>query len=503
MSKHNLYDKFLTDSLNEDEEKELLAILEDDEKSEKFTNYIIETNMMISAAENCESAEIQTSRSKTEIRTLIMIAAAMITLGLFIFFKTGTPSFEIVSSNIEQYKQGTFTESKEFTIGEGLLTLKHSNGNIFKLKGPAKLSINNEKSMKLSKGSLITTLDPEIKDFELLVPSGKVKDLGTSFGTLLKEDKTEVYVFSGKVEVSSKLGSKRLIEGQSMAFDSNGAFTDIQFKEDPFDLKEAEVVFMGDRELHPGEQLELHLDSAGKSLTGKVSLQFEEDKSLKYKIQAYSKSRKVYESEVYSATDKYDINIPLQNSQDLSIEMKVVSGYVSNGILKVKDLSLITEGYRPYEGETLIKSGSEWSYFFKGSPGQNWMASNFDDSQWEKGITSIGYGDQDLKTKIGDKSLKKTVSKIFFRRQFDLENLELNSLKKLKINLLADDGALIFINGREAMRYNMPDGPINMDTKALKVITKDNGEMIYENFSISSDFLLSGSNTISVILFQR
>ena len=260
---------------------------------------------------------------------------------------------------------------------------------------------------------------------------------------------------------------------------------------------------MGSRELHPGEQLELQLDSAGKQLKAEVSLKYEKQKDLSYKIEAFSKDKKVYESKVYTADENYEIDIPTLDSKDLTIEMTVLKGHVANGRLQIENLELVTEGNRPYEGEMLIKSNSSWSYLFNKNPTQNWMSKDFDDSSWHKGITSIGYGDSDLRTKIGGDELKKTVSKIFFRHKFDLGNLELNSVKKLKLNLLADDGALIFINGREATRYNLPEGPINLETRALKIVRQDDGEMIYHNFTIPSHFLLPGSNVVSVILFQR
>lgn len=503
MSNHELYDKFLTGSLSEKEEKELVSILEDDEKSEKFTRYIIETNMMISAAENCESAELQTSGPKTKTRTIMMIAAAMIALGLFILFKPAESSFEVISSNISQYENGSFTDDKSFSFEDGLVTLRTQSGNTFKLKGPIKLEVHSDNKLTLSKGSLITTLDPGVEEFILNVPTGRIKDLGTSFGTLIKDRETEVYVFSGKVEVSSSLSAKRLLEGESVSFDNRGKFRDIPFKTDILNLNEAEIIFMGNRELHPGEQLELILDAAGKQLKAEVMLKYEEQKKFKYKIQAFSKDKMVFESQIYNAEDKYDIEIPTHDSRELTIEMKVIEGNVTNGRLQVQDLALITEGHRPYEGETLIKSNSEWSYLFNQNPTQNWMSKDFDDSNWFKGVTTIGFGDSGLKTKIKGKNLQKTVSKIFFRHEFELGNLELNSLKKLKINLLADDGALIFINGREASRYNLPEGPINLETRALKIIRKEDGEMIYSNFTIPSHFLLPGKNIVSVILFQR
>ncbi|MCM8530211.1 MAG: FecR family protein, partial [Lentisphaeraceae bacterium] len=499
MSKHELYNKYLNDSLSEAEEEELIKILNDDEKSQSFTNYIVETNMMVSAAENCELLDRQVSKSTLRIFTAIAAAFVLV----FLIFKPNSTSFEVVSSDFRTYKKGTYIDTDSIIVDEGLLTIKHSNGSVFELKGPALLNINSELSMKLSKGSMLTTLSAEVDSFILNIPHGQIKDLGTSFGTVVKGQRTDVHVFSGKVEVRSKTEVEKLVKGESVSLSSKGQLQEIDFKEDIFDSEEADVVFMGNRELHPGEQMGLYLDKAGETLTGKVSLSFDKQKNLRYKILAYSKSKTVYESKVYKADDKYALNIPTKDSQDLIIEMKVMSGNVTNGILKVNDLSLITEGSRPYEGDVLIQSHSEWRYHFKGQPAQEWKTREFDDSNWLKGESSIGYGDEDLRTIIGGNELRKSVYNIYLRHQFDIGDLEVNSLKNLKAHLLADDGAILFINGKEALRYNLPEGPLNEETRALKTFTRNNGEMIYSNFSIPAKMLTSGENTVSVILFQR
>ncbi|MCM8535052.1 MAG: FecR family protein [Lentisphaeraceae bacterium] len=501
MSKHDLYDKYLNGLLSEAEEKELIQILEDDEKSQSFTNYLVETNMMVSAAENCESFVRQTSKKKTH--SLVVIMAAMVAISLFIVFRPTENSFEVVASSISKYKQGTILNDTSVSIGEGRLTLKDSTGNNFQLNGPAELKVQSITSMSLFKGSMLTTLSPEVDSFILNLPNGVIEDLGTSFGAIVKEDTSEVHVFTGKVEVRSESHSRRLVEGQSIALGHDGLLQEIDFKEDIFDLNKADVVFMGNRQLHPGEQMELFLDATGGTLTGQISLSFDKQKDFRYKLMAYSAAKKVFESKVYRADDQYEMNIPTKKYQDLTLEMKVISGYVTNGILNVKNLNLITEGSRPYEGDVLIQAHSEWRYYFKGLPPQGWKLREFDDSKWLKGESSIGYGDKDLRTIIGGNELRRSVYHIYLRHKFDLGNLEVNSLKNIKAYLLADDGAVVFINGKEALRHNLPDGLINDETRALKTSSKDSGEMIYSNFSVPASLLTSGINTVSVILFQK
>ena len=109
-----------------------------------------------------------------------------------------------------------------------------------------------------------------------------------------------------------------------------------------------------------------------------------------------------------------------------------------------------------------------YDYLFKSRPAEGWKVERFDASSWKSGKAALGYGDKDLITKIGSNDLRKTVSRIYFRHEFSIEDLEINALKKLNISLLADDGALIYLNGREIIRYNLPEGEIKDDTKALK-----------------------------------
>lgn len=502
MKKNDLYDKFLTDSLNENEEQALLEILEDEQKANSFTEYIIETNMMVSAAENINSASTQIENSRSEIRSVIFIAAAMIVLGFILFFSSSKESFTVSASNVAALPEGTEFINKKIYLESGEVTLKSSNGDLLKLKAPLELSLDSLKQITLNRGLISVTLADKTQNFEVLTPHGVVKDLGTAFALSVKESMAELHVNDGKVQVSLPNIAKTLTQGEAVSFNPASKIKEIIYRENFFEMNSTGTLFMGERELRPGEQMDLVLDSSGQALKADLRLHFKEETNFKYRIIAYSKEEEVFKSKEFSAGEKPSIEIPTSGIEDLKIEMKVLKGYASNSVLKIENLSLLTKGVRPYEGETLISAGSEWQYIFESKPEQNWFESNFDASKWHRGSAVLGFGDKDISTKIGPDELKKTVTRIYFRREFNINDIEINSLKKMVANLLVDDGALIYLNGREILRFNLPEGPINDETHALKVISKS-GEMIYQNFSVPADSLKMGKNIISVILLQR
>ena len=502
MKKHDLYDKFLTDSLSESEEKELLEVLEDEEKSNSFAEYIIETNMMVSSAELIEGQEYQKRSSRAEIRALIMVAAAMIALGLFLFMKPAQSAYQVVSSTLSSFKAGDKLNSKKINLDEGSLVLKSSAGDTLKLLGPTSVKLVSAKMISVDKGRVSVKLADETEEFTAVTPHGLVKDMGTAFGLIVEDSSTELHVFEGKVLVELPAYSQFLLAGNALSFTSVGKTADIKFKEDIFDTQDKGSLFIGDRQLRPGEQMDLVLDSSGQVLTADLKLEYKEEKKFRYQIIAHANGEKVFQSQKFNAGDKAKIRIPAADTKDLKIEMKVLGGYAANSILKLENLSLETKGVRPYEGETLISANSEWQYIFESKPEKNWMTNNFDASNWHTGDAVLGFGDKDISTKIGPNELKKTVKQIYFRHVFEVNDLEINSLKRIVANLLADDGALIYLNGQEIIRYNLPQGPLSDETHALKVISSG-GEMIYQNFSVPSSSLRMGKNIISVILFQR
>jgi hypothetical protein len=114
----------------------------------------------------------------------------------------------------------------------------------------------------------------------------------------------------------------------------------------------------------------------------------------------------------------------------------------------------------------LVAAGASWKYLDDGSDqGTLWRASAFDDSSWSAGPAQLGYGDGGEATVIGfgDDSENKFIT-TYFRRTFTVS--EPDRFDGLTLRLLRDDGAIVYLNGQEIARSNLPNEPIHYQTPA-------------------------------------
>ncbi|HEX8687294.1 MAG TPA: Ig-like domain-containing protein, partial [Pyrinomonadaceae bacterium] len=152
--------------------------------------------------------------------------------------------------------------------------------------------------------------------------------------------------------------------------------------------------------------------------------------------------------------------------------------------------------------ETLADSDAVWKYLDNGSEqGTAWREPAFDDSLWASGAAQLGYGDGDEKTLVGygpDAANKYVTT--YFRRTFNVTDAAAS--KALKLRLLRDDGAVVYLNGREVLRSNMPDGAVNSKTLAVEG-AEFAGEGSYYESAVDPAYLVNGANVIAVELHQN
>ena len=148
-------------------------------------------------------------------------------------------------------------------------------------------------------------------------------------------------------------------------------------------------------------------------------------------------------------------------------------------------------------GQTnLINYGNNWSYYDNQQEPPNdgsfdWNDSNYNDSSWGQGNAELGYGDTDESTVINSSTLT-----AYFRHTFNVSNP--SSYDNLDLNLTYDDGAVVYLNGTEVWRVNMPTGSITYNTFSS---TQSNDNALATTNIANS--LVSGDNTISVEVHQR
>ncbi len=151
--------------------------------------------------------------------------------------------------------------------------------------------------------------------------------------------------------------------------------------------------------------------------------------------------------------------------------------------------------------QTIIEKGSVWSYLDDGSDaGTVWRGLDYDDSAWKSGPAELGYSNAPVTiVSFGNDPANKYIT-TYFRHRFNLDNP--NIFTNLVLGLKRDDGAVVYINGEEVLRSNMPQGNINYLTLASSAVGGID-ESAFFIYNISPRFLVAGTNIIAVEVHQN
>ncbi|MCW3079452.1 T9SS type A sorting domain-containing protein [Segetibacter sp.] len=149
--------------------------------------------------------------------------------------------------------------------------------------------------------------------------------------------------------------------------------------------------------------------------------------------------------------------------------------------------------------QTVFPFGSSWKYLDDGSnQGSAWTGLNYDDSNWKSGTGELGYGDGDESTVIsyGSNPRKKHITTYFRRIEHCGDPSFFSSfLSEIK----RDDGVVVYLNGVEIFRDNMPAGPLSYNTFAASL---SNDRSNIRSFTTSASLVLKGNNVIAVEIHQ-
>ena len=155
------------------------------------------------------------------------------------------------------------------------------------------------------------------------------------------------------------------------------------------------------------------------------------------------------------------------NSADLTFDLTpgCIGEGQAGGLEPQPDIQVA--GPPPPEPVELVAEDASWRYLDDGSDqGTAWTDPGFDDGAWATGSAQLGYGDGDEATVIDegrvDGGLRAVTS--YFRHSFEVDDPA--AFTELVIGLLRDDGAVVYLNGTELVRDNLPAGPVAFDTLA-------------------------------------
>jgi hypothetical protein len=147
----------------------------------------------------------------------------------------------------------------------------------------------------------------------------------------------------------------------------------------------------------------------------------------------------------------------------------------------------------------LVASNAVWKYHDKGANlGTAWVQLAFDDSGWSNGPAQLGYGDGDEATLVNQGNPRYITT--YFRHSFGVADPA--AFTYLTVRLLRDDGGVVYLNGREVFRSNMPQGPVDYQTTApVAVGGAEENAMFARN--ISTNNLVAGVNVVAVEIHQQ
>ena len=151
---------------------------------------------------------------------------------------------------------------------------------------------------------------------------------------------------------------------------------------------------------------------------------------------------------------------------------------------------------------TLIPPGAAWKYLDNGADqGSAWREPSFDDSAWNEGNAQLGYGDGDETTLVGyGPNPNSKYITTYFRHTFTVTNPA--EITQLDFHLLRDDGAVVYLNGQEVIRSNLPAGLVTYQTLAPLTIGLV-GETTWHPYLVDASGLVTGTNMVAVEVHQN
>ena len=148
----------------------------------------------------------------------------------------------------------------------------------------------------------------------------------------------------------------------------------------------------------------------------------------------------------------------------------------------------------------LVAPGATWKYKDDGNtPPISWRQPGFNDSAWLSGPAELGYGDGDEATVVsfGPNPAQKYPT-TWFRHTFQGPSA---LPQDLSVSLLCDDGAIVYLNGTEVARFNLPSSGVSSATWALANLTGTE-ETLWRWFAIDPQLLTTATNVLAVEVHQ-
>lgn len=157
---------------------------------------------------------------------------------------------------------------------------------------------------------------------------------------------------------------------------------------------------------------------------------------------------------------------------------------------------------RLYERVPLVNADAVWKY---SDAGKNlraaWRKPAFKDGAWPTGVGPFGYGwgDETTLVSAGVNPLRPNIT-TYFRHAFVVADA--NAYGGFELTFQADDAAVVSLNGKELLRYNLPPkGPVAFRKMAL-VAREQSAQFEWSSTNIMQPLVITGTNVFAVEIHQ-
>jgi glucose/arabinose dehydrogenase len=150
----------------------------------------------------------------------------------------------------------------------------------------------------------------------------------------------------------------------------------------------------------------------------------------------------------------------------------------------------------------LVPLASTWKYLDTGTnlpPG--WADLAFNDSAWSNGVAQLGWGPNGETTLVrSNRADGSRMATTYFRKSFVVSNTAPYS--NYVVSLVRDDGGVVYINGTEVFRSNMPTGAVTSATLAVMSVGGVDERAVFGGVANPS-LLVNGTNVLAVEIHQN